>query len=228
MVVCLVSLILRLLCCILGGGFFINGCKKEMMSEEDKMKEKESHEEMLSGQGKDGHGNIQGARSQSKKDHKKKNDPEDEVVRQLQSKCDELNDKYLRLYSEFDNYRKRTLKERVELGKTASEDIILSLLPVLDDIERALKSTLTTTEDLEVVPKEGLQLIYQKFKSLLAQKGLEAIPSLGESFDVDYHHALTNVPAPTEDMKGKVIDEVEKGYKLNGKVIRYSKVVVGN
>jgi molecular chaperone GrpE len=199
-----------------------------MMSEEDKMKVKESHEEMLSGQEKDGHGHIEGARSQSKKDHKKKHDQEDEVIRQWQSKCEELNDKYLRIYSEFDNYRKRTLKERIELGKTASEDIILSLLPVIDDIERALKSTLKTAEDLEVVPKEGLQLIYQKFKGLLAQKGLEAIPSLGESFDVDFHHALTNVPAPTEDMKGKVIDEVEKGYKLNGKVIRYSKVVVGN
>ncbi len=104
----------------------------------------------------------------------------DEAVRQWQLKCDELNDKYLRLYSEFDNYRKRTQKEKIELGKTASEDIILSLLPVIDDIERALKSTLKTADEMEVVPKEGLQLIYQKFRSLLAQKGLEAIPSLGE------------------------------------------------
>lgn len=199
-----------------------------MMSEEDKLKEKESQDEMSAGRQQDNHDNAESARSHSKKDSKKKHEHEDEVVKQLQMKCDELNDKYLRLYSEFDNYRKRTLKERIELGKTASEDIILSLLPVIDDIERALNSTLKTAENLEVVPKEGLQLIYQKFKALLAQKGLEAIPSLGEPFDVDFHHALTNIPAPSEDLKGKVIDEVEKGYKLNGKVIRYSKVVVGN
>ena len=197
-----------------------------MMNEEDKIREKESHDEMSSGREQDDHGKTEGNRGHSKKDPKKKH--EDEAARQWQLKCDELNDKYLRLYSEFDNYRKRTLKERVELGKTASEDVILSLLPVIDDIERALKSTLKTADDMEVVPKEGLQLIYQKFKGLLAQKGLETIPSLGESFDVDYHDALTNIPAPSEDMKGKVIDEVEKGYKLNGKVIRYSKVVVGN
>jgi molecular chaperone GrpE len=199
-----------------------------MMSEEDKIREKESHDEMSSGREQDDHGKTEGNRVHSKKDPKKKLDHEDEAARQWQVKCDELNDKYLRLYSEFDNYRKRTLKEKIELGKTASEDVILSLLPVIDDIERALKSTLKTSDDLDVVPKEGLQLIYQKFIGLLAQKGLETIPSLGESFDVDYHHALTNVPAPSEDMKGKVIDEVEKGYKLNGKVIRYSKVVVGN
>ena len=162
---------------------------------------------------------------------KKKNSKEKE----LETKCEELTiqlaeqkDQFLRLYSEFDNYRKRTLKERIELGKTASEDIILSLLPVIDDIERALKSILISGDELEVVPKEGLQLIYQKFKNLLAQKGLEVIPSIGEPFNVDFHDALTNITAPSEDMKGKVIDEVEKGYILNGKVIRYSKVVVGN
>jgi molecular chaperone GrpE len=199
-----------------------------MMSEEDKIKDKEFQDEMPAGHEYDDHGNSEGSRSHGKKEPKKKHDHEDDATRQWQLKCDELNDKYLRLYSEFDNYRKRTLKEKIELGKTASEDIILALLPVIDDIERALSSSLKTADETEVVPKEGLQLIYQKFKSLLLQKGLEAIPSLGEPFDVDYHHALTNMPAPSEDMKGKVIDEVEKGYKLNGKVIRYSKVVVGN
>ena len=109
-----------------------------------------------------------------------------------------------------------------------AQDIILSLLPVIDDIERALNSTLKTGDEMEVVPKDGLQLIYQKFKGLLSQKGLEIIPSVGELFDVDFHDALTNIPATSEDMKGKVIDEVEKGYILSGKVIRYSKVVVGN
>jgi molecular chaperone GrpE len=198
------------------------------MSKEDKIREHESLNEAPSSHEKADQDDAAGAKSQLKKDKKKKHDPVDEAIRQWQLKCDELNDKYLRLYSEFDNYRKRTQKERIELSKTASEDIILSLLPVIDDLERALKSTLKTGDEMEVVPKEGLQLIYQKFKSLLAQKGLEVIPTLGELFDVDFHDALTNIPAPSEDLKGKVIDEVEKGYKLNGKVIRYSKVIVGS
>lgn len=198
------------------------------MKEEEKINESESHDQINDGREMDDHMNSERNKSHSKKDLKKKHGQGEEEAMQWQMKCDELNDKYLRLYSEFDNYRKRTLKEKVELSKTASEDIILALLPVMDDIERALKSTLKTADGMEVVPKEGLQLIYQKFESLLAQKGLEAIPSMGEPFDVDFHHALTNIPAPSEDMKGKVIDEVEKGYKLNGKVIRYSKVVVGN
>jgi molecular chaperone GrpE len=163
-----------------------------------------------------------------KKEKVKKADESEEMIKEWQAKCDDLNDKYLRLYSEFDNYRKRTQKERIELSKTASEEIILSLLPVLDDIERALVSTLKTGDGIEVVTRDGMELIYLKFKGLLAQKGLEAIASKGESFDVDFHDAITNIPAPSEELKGKVIDEVEKGYKLNGKVIRYSKVVVGN
>ena len=197
------------------------------MSKEDKLKHKEHLNESPVNE-EDGHHDAAGEKGHFKKDKKKKTDGGDEVIRQWQSKCDELNDKYLRLYSEFDNYRKRTQKEKIEFSKTASEEIILSLLPVLDDIERALVSTLKTNDGMEVVPKEGLQLIYQKFKGLLAQKGLESIPSVGEVFDVDFHDALTNIPAPSEDLKGKVVDEVEKGYKLNGKVIRYSKVVVGN
>jgi molecular chaperone GrpE len=197
------------------------------MSKEDKLKHKEHLNESPVND-EDGHHDDAGEKGRFKKDKKKKTDTGDEVIRQWQSKCDELNDKYLRLYSEFDNYRKRTQKEKIEFSKTASEEIILSLLPVLDDIERALVSTLKTNDGMEVVPKEGLQLIYQKFKGLLAQKGLESIPSIGELFDVDFHDALTNIPAPSEDLKGKVVDEVEKGYKLNGKVIRYSKVVVGN
>jgi molecular chaperone GrpE len=198
------------------------------MSKEDKIKEQKPLKETLANQEDDHQGDASGAKSHSKQDKKKKHDHDDEIIKHWQEKCDELNDKYLRLYSEFDNYRKRTQKERVEFSKTASEDIILSLLPVIDDIERALKSTLKTRDEMEVVPKEGLQLIYQKFKGLLAQKGLEVIPAQGEIFNVDFHDALTNIPAPSKDLKGKVIDEVEKGYMLNGKVIRYSKVVVGN
>ncbi|MFO7615222.1 MAG: nucleotide exchange factor GrpE [Bacteroidales bacterium] len=159
---------------------------------------------------------------------KKKTNPKDEEISQLKATVEELNDKYLRLYSEFDNYRRRTLKEKTELSKTASEDIMISLLPVLDDLERALKSTLRSADDQEVVPKEGLALIYQKFNNLLAQRGLEPITSLGEPFNVDYHDAVTNIPAPSEEMKGRVVEEIERGYQLNSKVIRYAKVIVGN
>ena len=198
------------------------------MSKEDKSGKKEDMDESAvntdDGQGTE----LHSEKSHHKKDKKHKTDSHDELVKQWQAKCDELNDKYLRIYSEFDNYRKRTQKERIEFSKTASEEIILSLLPVMDDLERALTSTLKAGDNMEIIPKEGLQLIYQKFKGLLAQKGLEVIPAIGEDFSVDFHDALTNIPAPSEDMKGKVVDEVEKGYKLNGKVIRYSKVVVGN
>jgi molecular chaperone GrpE len=198
-----------------------------MMSKEDKIRDQEhSNESHVSHEGT-GHTDNPGDKGHHKKDRKKKSESGEGAAAELQAKYDELNDKYLRLYSDFDNFRKRTQKERLELSKTASEEIILSLLPVMDDLERALVAMLKTAESTEVVPAEGLRLIYQKFKGLLAQKGLEAIPSVGESFDVDFHHALTNIPAPSEDMKGKVIDEIEKGYKLNGKVIRYSKVVVG-
>jgi molecular chaperone GrpE len=162
-----------------------------------------------------------------KKDKKKKTDHKEDKTREWHDKYNELNDKYLRLYSEFDNYRKRTQKERIEMSKHASEEIIVSLLPVIDDMERALKSVVTQENGQETVTADGIRLIHNKFKGLLLQKGLETIPALGEPFNVDFHDALTNIPATSEDLKGKVVDEIEKGYTLNGKVIRYSKVVVG-
>jgi molecular chaperone GrpE len=143
-----------------------------------------------------------------------------------EEKIKELNDRYLRLYSEFDNYKKRTTRERIELLKTAGEDIFRSFLPVIDDIERALKAN-DTAKDLKAVT-EGLHLIHHKFSHSLKQKGLEPIESMGKEFNVDLHEAVTNIPAPTEDLKGKVVDELEKGYTLNGKVIRFAKVVVGS
>jgi len=148
------------------------------------------------------------------------------IVEEYGQKLAEINDKYLRLYSEFDNYRKRTLKEKIELTKTASSEIITSLLPVLDDCDRAKKS-IHESKDLEAV-KQGMELIIDKFKNILIQKGLEAMESIGEEFNTDKHEAITNIPAPTEDQKGKVIDETEKGYILKGKVIRYAKVIVGS
>ncbi len=141
-----------------------------------------------------------------------------------EEKIAELNDKYLRLYSEFDNYRKRTARERIELSKTAGEDIFKSLLPVIDDFERAMKS-ITDDSDVPAV-REGITLIYNKFKKTLTQKGLEEMNAAGQPFDSEIHDAITNIDVP-DDMKGKVVDEVEKGYFLNGKVIRHAKVVVG-
>lgn len=136
-----------------------------------------------------------------------------------------LNDKYLRLFAEFDNYKRRTQKERIELLQTASKDVVVSLLPVLDDFERALKATENTTE-VEAI-REGVILIQTKLNSILSNKGLKPIESLHTIFDTDIHEAITNIPAPTEKLKGKVVDELEKGYTLNDKVIRFAKVVVG-
>ncbi len=157
-----------------------------------------------------------------KKSKKSTKSKEIELVKQI----NELNDKFLRLYSEFDNYRKRTIKEKSELSKTATADVITSLLPIIDDCERA-KRSLSESTDIDAV-KEGMVLIFSKLKNVLNQRGLEEMTSIGEDFNTDLHEAITNIPAPTEKEKGKVIDETEKGYFLNGKVIRYAKVIVGS
>ena len=141
-------------------------------------------------------------------------------------KLAEVNDKYLRLYSEFENYRKRTAKEKLELIGTASEGIMKDLLPIIDDFERAINSN-EDSEDLTSI-KEGVKLVSQKFKSILTQKGLKDIEvEQGSEFDVDFHEAITKIPAPSEDLKGKIVDVVEKGYMLQEKVIRFPKVVIG-
>jgi molecular chaperone GrpE len=137
----------------------------------------------------------------------------------------QANDKYLRLYAEFDNFRRRTVKEREEARKTEGKDLIVALLPVLDDFERALRSMENATDVVSV--REGVALIQNKLKNVLTQKGLKEMQSIGTPFDADLHEAITNIPAPTDDMKGKVIDEMEKGYELNEKVIRFAKVIVG-
>jgi molecular chaperone GrpE len=144
-----------------------------------------------------------------------------------EAKFNDINDRYLRLYSEFDNYKKRTSKERIEFAKTAAADIFAAILPVLDDFDRASKATEQPGATLESV-KEGMQLVHQKLKSILVSKGLEEMDAQGQIFDADLHEAITQIPAPSDDLKGKVLDQVEKGYALNGKVIRYAKVVVGS
>jgi molecular chaperone GrpE len=135
------------------------------------------------------------------------------------------NDKYLRLYAEFDNFRRRTVKEREEARKMEGKDVIVSLLPVLDDFDRALRSMEKAT-DIKPV-KEGVALVQNKLKNILTQKGLKEMESIGKPFDPELQEAITNVPAPSEKLKGKVIDEMEKGYFLNDKVVRFAKVIVG-
>ena len=142
----------------------------------------------------------------------------------LKEELSQANDKYLRLFAEFDNFRRRTAKEREEARKSEGKDVMVSLLPVLDDFERALRSMENTTDVAAV--KEGVALIQNKLKNVLSQKGLKEMQSVGTSFDPELHEAITNVPAP-DDMKGKVIDEMEKGYYLNDKVARFAKVIVG-
>ncbi|MCD6113203.1 MAG: nucleotide exchange factor GrpE [Bacteroidales bacterium] len=161
----------------------------------------------------------------TKKKSPKKTTKKMSKAEEFEAKYNEMNDKYLRLYSEFDNYRKRTLKEKLELNKTAAEEIILSLLPVLDDCERAKKIIEETDNTTNF--KEGLELITKKFLNILKQKGLKEIDALNKEFDTDYHEAVTKIPAPSKKLKGKNVDVIEKGYMLNGKVIRYAKVVIG-
>jgi len=143
----------------------------------------------------------------------------------LKAEASEWQNKYLRLYAEFDNFKRRTSKERLELLQIAGKDVIVDLLPVLDDFERAQKS-METASDIEAV-KEGVKLVHHKLKNLLTSKGLKEMTSIGAEFDADVHEGITNIPAPSDDLKGKVLDELEKGYYLNDKVIRFAKVIIG-
>lgn len=137
----------------------------------------------------------------------------------------ELQDKYIRLSADFDNYRKRTLKEKMDLIKLAGEDILLKLLPVMDDFDRALQ-TMNEATDCKAM-KDGVDLIHNKFKEFLSSNGIKEISAKNEEFNTDLHEAVTKVPSPSKKMKGKIVDVVEKGYFLHDKVIRYSKVVIG-
>ena len=149
-------------------------------------------------------------------------DPKDIEIAELKKEMDELRDKYVRMYADFDNYKKRTAKEKLETIQTASKEIIKELLPVVDDFERALKALEGDTE-----AKNGMQLIYNKLVSNLSAKGLTPIETIGKEFNVDEHEAITEVPVSDPGQGGKVIDQVEKGYYLNGKLIRFAKVIVG-
>lgn len=166
------------------------------------------------------------AEQETKEETQETTEQEEDTVESLGKKLLDVNDKYLRIYSEFENYRKRTNKERLEIIENASEDMIKSLLPVLDDFERALTNMEKSEDALVKQMTEGMTLIYKKFYGILERKGLKPINAKGEMFDENLHEAVTMFPAPNEEDKGKVIDETEKGYYLNNKVIRFSKVVV--
>ena len=146
------------------------------------------------------------------------------MLAEAQQMVNEERDKYLRLAAEFDNYRKRTLKEKAELIKNGGEKTLTAILPVLDDFERALKN-MEATEATQAM-KEGVELIFTKFNKVLAQEGLQKIETEGKDFDVDFHEAIALIPAPSEDLKGKILDCVQTGYTLNDKVIRHAKVAV--
>ena len=148
------------------------------------------------------------------------NEPELETLR---NELGEMKDKFIRKVAEFENFKKRNLKERMELIQTAGKEVIIDMLEVLDDCERAEKQMSSLDENT----KEGVMLVFNKLKSLLNAKGLKAMETINKEFNPDIHEAITEIPAPTEDLKGRVIDEIQKGYYLNDKIIRYAKVVVG-
>lgn len=149
---------------------------------------------------------------------------ENEMVK-LKAEVQEQKDKYLRLFAEFDNFKRRTAKERIELAQTAGKEVITSMLDVFDDCDRAEKQMPTTTDIAQI--KEGVQLVFNKLRTTLQNKGLKSMESIDTEFDVEKHEAITEIPAPTPDLKGKVVDEVTKGYYLNDKLIRFAKVIVG-
>ena len=170
---------------------------------------------------------VENDSKKSKKNRKQRKEDEarEKEIEELKAQVEEQKDRYLRLSAEFDNYRKRTLKERSDMLKTVNGDTLSGMLPVLDDLERAMQSMEKATDVAAV--REGVTLIYSKIQEFLKNKGIVEIDAMNQVFDTDLHEAITKIPAPTEDLKGKVVDVIQKGYKIDTKVIRYAKVVVG-
>ena len=166
-----------------------------------------------------------GKKSRKNRKQRKEDEAREKEIEELKAQLEEQKDRYLRLSAEFDNYRKRTLKERSDMLKTVNGDTLSGMLPVLDDLERAMQSMQKAT-DMDAV-REGVVLIYNKIQEFLKNKGIVEIDAMNQVFDTDLHEAITKIPAPTEDLKGKVVDVIQKGYKIDTKVIRYAKVVVG-
>lgn len=210
--------------------FNFNTLKK--MKDENIKKEEEINNKESENAQQEVDTNEKETETKDKKDNKKDKQKEtqkeslEDKVESLGVKLQEVNDKYLRLYSEFENYRKRTSKEKIDLISTASEEVIKDLLPVVDDYERALASIEKIEDENVKAALEGITLIYKKLYSVLERRGLKPINAKGETFDENLHEAIAQIPATKEEDKDKVIDETTKGYYLNDKVIRYSKVVV--
>ena len=161
----------------------------------------------------------------TQKGKKSKKEPKVDPMVAVQEELEQEKDRYLRLFAEFENYKRRTSKERMDLFKTASQDVMVAMLPVLDDFDRALKE-IEKAEDDSLF--QGVELISNKLRETLKAKGLEEVTTQqGDTFNADDHEAVTQIPAPSDDLKGKIIDVIEKGYKLGDKVIRYPKVVIG-
>ncbi len=197
---------------------------KKLTSEENEQKRQEKEEEKT--EDKDNIENTEKSEQEEELNKEEKNEEEFEETKfdELLDKYNELNDKYLRLSAEYDNYRKRTLKEKMELIKNGGEDVLKNILPVIDNFERALNS-LDEASDLDAV-KEGINLIYNNFKEFLKQRGIKEIEAIDKELDTDLHEAVAQYPAKDKKKKGKIIDVIEKGYKLNEKVLRFAKVVV--
>lgn len=195
--------------------------EKSVNSEVDNDKEDLKKEEVPVEEGMDS------TQDEEIEDEKLSEEPEVSEVEKLQVELQEAKDKYLRLYSEFENFRRRTAREKLDLIKTASEGLMVALLPVMDDFQRAQKA-LEESEDHKA-SKEGFDLIYNKFKNILTQKGLKPMEAKkGTDFNTEFHEAISQMPVEKKKLKGKVIDVVEKGYFLDEKVIRFAKVVIGS
>ncbi len=196
------------------------------MSEQENKKEENQHEDLnyqADGQGQEEE--LKAMVDEILNHDQSKTDTETDPIEKMKAELTEVQDKYIRLYSEFENYKRRTTKERSDLLRSANQETLVSLLPVMDDFERAMKS-INAVEGNDAM-KTGIELVYGKLKTTLTQKGLKEMETNGKEFDVEFHEGITKIPAPTEDLKGKVIDTLEKGYFLNEKVIRFAKVVVG-
>jgi molecular chaperone GrpE len=188
---------------------------KETMIEKNRVDEKKSSKS--SDQKKD----KKTSRSKSKQKQEQKQ------TDRLKKEIADLKDKYVRLYSEFENYRRRTAKEKIDLISTANEELMIELLPVMDDFERAIKAMDENHKDVDSI-KEGVSLIFNKLKNVTEKKGLKTMKSdPGDSFNTEIHDAISQIPVPEENLKGKIVDTIEKGYYLNDKVIRFAKVVIG-
>lgn len=174
---------------------------------------------------KEHQGKTEEANEHEEKKKKSHKDKSEVKIQELEMKIGELTDKHLRLQAEFDNYRKRTLREKADLIKSGGESVLRNILPVIDDFERALDSLKNISDDDSI--KQGTLLIYNKFKEFLSANNVKEIEALHQEFDVDHHEAITKIPADDDKLKGKILEVIQKGYTLNDKVIRFAKVVVG-